>query len=216
MMIKLLNYTKNGEWLIEYAGRTSHNSRQKMSENKEEFIKRLIKMGHFSVLEHASASFHISKVSRALTHQLVRHRIGVAYTQKSQRYTTEENAEFLIPNTIKNTIKNTTTEKMYKDLNKMIKDFYKFMRSLNIPKEDARYILPNSTYTELVMTANLRAWRHILSLRGSKHAQWEIRELSLNILRILKEIFPNVFFDFKVLEKDKYGKIIRVDYKDNG
>jgi len=81
----------------------------------------------------------------------------------------------------------------------IVRETYKKLRDLKIPKEDARFVLPNATTTEIVVTANLREWRHIVELRGSKHAQWEIRRMTIEILKILKREAPTVFEDFVIV-----------------
>lgn len=198
MKVELIYITPDPEKVIEKAGRIAHQSLDKETPDSHiKFIRMLIKLGHTSVLEHAVASFKISGVSRSLTHQLVRHRIA-SYTQKSQRYVDESNFDYVIPDTIK---KNEFALNLYKDFMDSCKETYKKLKELGIPKEDARFILPNATKTEIVLTANLREFRHMISLRGSKEAQWEIRRLFIEILKILKEKAPTVFEDF-IIEDD--------------
>ncbi|MGC8943271.1 MAG: FAD-dependent thymidylate synthase [Caldisericia bacterium] len=198
MKVELIYITPDPEKVIEKAGRISHQSFDKETPDSHiKFIRMLIKLGHISVLEHAVASFKISGVSRSLTHQLVRHRIA-SYTQKSQRYVDESTFDYVIPDTIK---KNEVALNLYKDFMNSCKETYKKLKELGIPKEDARFILPNATKTEIVLTANLREFRHMISLRGSKEAQWEIRRLFIEILKILKEKAPTVFEDF-IIEND--------------
>ena len=195
MEVKLIYITPNPEKIIEEAGRTAHESFDKLTpESHIKFIRMLLKLGHESVLEHAVASFRISGVSRSLTHQLVRHRIA-SYTQKSQRYVNESNFDYVIPDTIKN---NDEALKIYKEFMEITRDAYKKLINIGIPKEDARFILPNATKTEIVLTANFRELRHMIKLRGSKDAQWEIRRVFIEILKILKEHAPTVFEDFEI------------------
>lgn len=195
MEVKLIYITPNPEKIIEEAGRTAHESFDKLTpESHIKFIRMLLKLGHESVLEHAVASFRISGVSRSLTHQLVRHRIA-SYTQKSQRYVNESNFDYVIPDTIKN---NEEALKIYKDFMEITRDTYKKLINIGIPKEDARFVLPNATKTEIVLTANFRELRHMIKLRGSKDAQWEIRRVFIEILKILKEYAPTVFEDFEI------------------
>lgn len=198
MKVELLSITPESEKLIENAGRTSYLSFDKKSEGSEKrFIKMLIKRGHTSVLEHASATIRISGVSRALTHQLVRHRFS-SITQQSQRYVDETNFMYVEPETIK---ENSDAHQIFNDLMEKINHTYRKLRNLGIKKEDARFILPNATESELVITANFREWRHIIELRGDPAAQWEIRELTIKILKELKKNAPTVFGDFYVNEK---------------
>ncbi|TXT61117.1 MAG: Flavin-dependent thymidylate synthase [Promethearchaeota archaeon] len=198
MRVELIAVTPDPEKLIEQAGRTSYLSFDRQSEGSEKkFIKMIIKRGHTSVLEHASATFRISGVSRALTHQLVRHRFS-SITQQSQRYVDETNFDYVEPDDIK---VNPKTHRIFTELMERIKLDYKKLRNMRIRKEDARFILPNATKSELVISANFREWRHIIELRGDPAAQWEIRELTVRLLEELKKKAPTVFGDFIVNEE---------------
>ena len=195
MQVELLSITPNTEKLIEQAGRTAYQSFDKQKEGSEkEFIKMLIKKGHLSVLEHVYATFRIKGVSRALTHQLIRHRL-CSFTQKSQRWVSESAFNYITPDSIKT---NERAKEVYDFFMSLAKDTYNALIEIGIPKEDARFVLPNATETEIVVTANLREWRHIVLLRGSKSAQWEIRRLAIKILEILKQYVPTVFMDLKI------------------
>ncbi len=206
MKVELLYITPEPEKVIEKAGRVAHQSFDKEAPDSHiKFIRMLIKLGHTSVLEHAVASFKISGVSRSLTHQLVRHRIA-SYTQKSQRYVDESTFEYVIPDKIK---ENEVASDIYNNFMNYCKETYKKLKEIGIPKEDARFVLPNATKTEIVITANLREFRHMISLRGSKEAQWEIRRMFIEILKILKEHAPTVFEDF-IIEND-YVRCLNVE-----
>ncbi|HOK18174.1 MAG TPA: FAD-dependent thymidylate synthase [Caldisericia bacterium] len=206
MKVELLYITPEPEKVIEKAGRVAHQSFDKETPDSHiKFIRMLIKLGHTSVLEHAVASFKISGVSRSLTHQLVRHRIA-SYTQKSQRYVDESTFEYVTPDKIK---ENEVALNLYNNFMNYCKETYKKLKELGIPKEDARFVLPNATKTEIVLTANLREFRHMISLRGSKEAQWEIRRMFIEILKILKEYAPTVFEDF-IIEND-YVRCLNVE-----
>ena len=196
MKVELIYITPNVEKVIEEAGRTSYQSFNRIGEGSEKkFIRMIINLGHLSVIEHAVASFRIKDVSRSLTHQLVRHRLA-SFTQKSQRYVDERNFTFVEPPKIE---ENPEAHKIYLDFMESVRETYGKLRDLKIPKEDARFVLPNATTTEIVITANLREWRHIVELRGSKHAQWEIRRMTIEILKILKREAPTVFEDFVIV-----------------
>lgn len=199
MKIELLSITKNAEKLIEDAGRTSYASYDKKTKNSyKKFIKMIIRQGHFSVLEHAFAIFRVDGVSRALTHQLVRHRL-CSFIQRSQRYINEQDFDFIIPPDIK---KNEKALKLFTDHIKDVQKIYLELRNNGIKKEDARFILPNCVSSEIVIGANLRQWRHIIKLRGEKHAQWEIRQMAVKILMILKKETPTVFGDFYINKRE--------------
>lgn len=146
--------------------------------------------GHDSILEHWSATFHISGVSRALTHQLVRHRVA-SYSQASQRYIKMDDFEYVIPKTIENASDDVYNE--YISLMSAIAGTYKSFIERGIPKEDARYVLPNACTTEIVVTMNARELRHFFSLRCCTRSQWEIRELANEMRRLCIEVAPEIF-----------------------
>ncbi|MHA1376032.1 MAG: FAD-dependent thymidylate synthase [Promethearchaeota archaeon] len=208
MKIELLFVTPEAEKLIESAGRTSYLSFDKQGiDSERKFVRMLIKRGHTSVLEHAYATFRISEISRALTHQLVRHRF-CSITQQSQRYIDEKNFQYVEPSSIKN---NSEAHSLFVDLMEKIRNAYVELKDLGIRKEDARFVLPNATESQLVLTANLREWRHIIELRGDLAAQWEIRRMVIKILKILKQNIPSVFEDFKIIEEKNIIKKIDLE-----
>lgn len=200
-MIKLISITPNSEKVIESMGRICYNSKNNISTDSSEiFIKSIIKRNHLSVLEHASASFEISNVSRSFTHQLVRHRLA-SYCQLSQRYVDQGEFKFIIPPSI---LDNLEAEILYSETMYTINETYKKLRNLGIKKEDARFILPEATETVIGITANFREWRSIFELRLTPHAQWEIRTTLLEILKELTKLSPNCFGDLL----EKYNKEI--------
>jgi len=203
MKVELLFITPDAEKLIETAGRASYLSFNKQGKDTEKaFIRMLIKKGHYSVLEHAYVTFRISGVSRAFTHQLVRHRL-CSYTQQSQRYVDESNFNYIEPESIKNYSK---AHSLFIEFMNEAKRIYSELQRLGIKNEDARFVLPNAVESQIVVTANLREWRHIVELRGSPDAQWEIRRVAIEILEILKKHAPTVFEDFEI---DKNNEIIK-------
>ena len=196
MKIELLHITENAESLIEQAGRTCYKSEK----GNTSIIKRWVESGHESVIEHASATFRISGISRALTHQLVRHRIGFSYSQESQRYVNAENFDYVMPD-MPESMRKAEAIAMKVDffiVMNVIKNLYTKLIAQGIPKEDARYILPNAVTTEIVVTANFRALRNFFKLRCDKKAQWEIRELANEMLKICKTKVKYVFDDMGV------------------
>ncbi|MCK4688443.1 MAG: FAD-dependent thymidylate synthase [Candidatus Lokiarchaeota archaeon] len=198
MKIELLFITPDAERLIESAGRTSYLSFNKQGKDSDKkFVRMLIKRGHLSVIEHAYATFRISGVSRALTHQLVRHRFS-SITQQSQRYVNENNFNYIEPESVRN---NPKAHSIFVNLMEKIRDTYIKLKDQGIKKEDARFILPNATESQLVLTANLREWRHIIELRGDPAAQWEIRKMALEILKIFKKHVPTIFEDLVINEE---------------
>lgn len=207
MRVELVSITPNAEKLIEEAGRTSYLPFDKQGRATEkEFIRMLIKNGHHSVLEHAYATFRISGVSRALTHQLVRHRL-CSFTQQSQRYVDESNFNYIEPKSIKD---NRKAHFIFLKSIEDAKKVYLELQRLGIKNEDARFVLPNAIESQIVVTANLREWRHIIDLRGSPDAQWEIRNVSIEILNILKKHAPAVFEDLEIDEENQVIKRIKI------
>jgi thymidylate synthase (FAD) len=153
-------------------------------------IKRVTGYGHVSVIEHASFTFSIEGVSRAMTHQLVRHRIA-SYTQQSQRYVTYDTLEkYVTPPSIADKVE---AKKMFDETLERISETYKKLLKLGIPKEDARFILPNAAKTNIIVTMNTRELRHFFNLRCCVRAQWEIREVATEMLRQAKKVAPVLF-----------------------
>jgi thymidylate synthase (FAD) len=197
LKVKLLRYTKDAEFLCGAAALTTTRSGspseilEKMSlERAKQTIKRVTGYGHTSVIEHASFTFSIEGVSRVLTHQLVRHRIA-SYTQQSQRYVTYNTLEkYVTPPSIAN---NAESKKTFEDALKSISEAYQKLLKLKIPKEDARFILPNAAKTNIIVTMNARELRHFFNLRCCTRAQWEIREAATEMLRQAKKAAPTLF-----------------------
>lgn len=190
--VELVSITDNAEKVIEDAGRTCYLSFDKKTPDSEKkFIQMLIRRGHLSVLEHASATFRIKGGSRAFTHQLVRHRL-CAFSQQSQRYVSEKNFDYVEPYSISS---KPEAHKVFIETMETIKNAYKTLQDMGIKNEDARFVLPNAVKSEIVITANFREWRHILEVRLKPDAQWEIKEICLRILDILKSKAPSVFGD---------------------
>ena len=195
MEVILIAYTKGlhgepPEKIIELAARTSYKSFSRMGEGTEKkLIKHLMKLGHFSVIEHVSATFRVKGISRACTHQLVRHRLA-SFTQQSQRYVNEQEFEYVVPDDIRN---NPDAYLLFKKTMSYLSNIYKELLNKGIKKEDARFVLPNATTSEIVISANFREWLHIIGLRVSQEAQWEIRKLSILFWKELFKISPTVF-----------------------
>ena len=145
--------------------------------------------GHLSPFEHASITFSISGISRACSHQLVRHRIA-SYTQKSQRYTDPTNFTAVIPKTIADSAKATAIFVKFMDEASKV---YDALREENIPAEDSRFILPNATTTDIIVTMNIRELINFFNLRLSKGAQWEIKALAQNMLKLATNLAPHIF-----------------------
>jgi len=158
------------------------------------FIAMIIRQGHLSVLEHASATVRFQGGSRAFTHQLVRHRMA-AFTQQSQRYVGEERFQAVVPPSIEQC---EPALVLFSETMEKIQDVYRRLKDMGIRNEDARFVLPNSVTSEIVVTTNLREWRHIVEERGKPNAQWEIRSAAVQLVKIFEKRIPSVFFDFEV------------------
>jgi thymidylate synthase (FAD) len=185
MKVELISITPNAERLIALAYGICTKKSVPLAN-----IQSLVAKGHESPLEHSKATFLIEDISRACSHQLVRHRIA-SYSQQSQRYVNQDNFDYVIPESVYGL----DTYDMYLDFIDAAKTAYATLISLGIPKEDARMLLPNATHTQLLMTCNMREWRHVLKLRCHKSSQWEIRKVMTEILKILHGECPNVFED---------------------
>jgi len=180
--------------LIETAGRVCYRSEKKTS--AEKFVLARIKEGHESVIEHASATFIVSGISRACSHQLVRHRIA-SYSQESQRYVDMSTPKWIVPPSIHDH-ENTEVQRTFQEVMWTIEKGYKILRELGVRKEDARFLLPNATATRIAVTMNFRELRHFFEVRCDKAAQWEIRELAERMLHIAYVQAPAVFQDLYV------------------
>lgn len=203
--VELLAITPNAEKLIEEAGRTCYLSFERTGpESYKKFIRMILRSGHYSVLEHASATFRIKGGSRSFTHQLVRHRV-CAFSQQSQRYVDQKKISLVIPDSINN---NADAKKVFLDLIENAHDTYTTLQRLGIRKEDARFVLPNAIESEIVMSANFRELRHIFKERCNKAAQWEIRKIAIEMLKIMKQKAPTAFEDFVINEELQTAKIV--------
>src|SRR6188472_3891483 len=150
-------------------------SGQVATEKQQDLIRRVIESGHGSTIEHIVFTFAISGVTRTLSHQLVRHRAGVAFDQQSQRYLNYKRPSYMVPGSLQDAppeLRDRFVAEMDDSLS-----FYGEMLEAGIPGEDARFVMPNATRTNLIMTANLRALIHMSGLRLCTMAQWEIRRL---------------------------------------
>jgi thymidylate synthase (FAD) len=175
--------------LLEQAGRACYRSEGRGAPGK--FLTARIREGHESIIEHASVTFEIRGISRACSHQLVRHRLA-SYSQESQRYVEMSAPEFVVPPSVAGNPEAVAT---WETFMAQVADTYRRLRDLGVRKEDARFVLPNATATLIVVTMNFRTLRHFFSVRCDKAAQWEIRELAREMLRQVHELAPGVFGD---------------------
>ncbi|MFC1854985.1 FAD-dependent thymidylate synthase [Thermodesulfobacteriota bacterium] len=197
MKVTLLNYTRNPEDTAAQAARLCYSPsdiqdivKDYDKESNISLIKKILASGHHSVLEHVSFTFGIDGISRVTTHQLVRHRIA-SFSQQSQRYVTfDGELDFITPDTIK---QNKATYEKYKETFIRAHSTYKELVEMGIPKEDARYILPNGAETKIVVTMNARALLHFFELRCCVRAQKEIRDMAKEMLILVKPLSPTIF-----------------------
>jgi thymidylate synthase (FAD) len=187
--VKLLAITPGCEDLVEKAGRLCYGSGDKAGTN-EKWLQTRIKQGHESLIEHASATFYI-KASRALTHELVRHRIA-SYSQRSQRYVKESKPDFITPPEMA-VGADKDVAKIFQQAMSLAWQSYRALLEAGVKAEIARYVLPNACSTEIICTWNLREIRHIIKLRTSLAALPEMREVAEKIKQIMQTEAPNVF-----------------------
>jgi thymidylate synthase (FAD) len=195
MYVKLIGFTPQPEKLPAMAAKLTHSKTKPEELNKtsdielKNILKHVMNLGHTSVIEHTSFSFAISDVSRSLTHQLVRHRIA-SYAQQSQRYVNLNEPNYVTPPKI---AKDKEMKKAYDETMKNIWKEYNKLLDLKIPMEDSRYVLPNATCTNIIVTMNARSLLNFFELRCCQHAQWEIRKLANMMLKEVKKVAPVIF-----------------------
>src|SRR5437773_10908451 len=189
-----------------------------------EYLENIKKQGHGSVLEHSNYSLLLEGVSRSLTHELVRHRAGFAYSQLSQRYVDESQAAFVVPPAVagdaalesawKEQIEG--AQRTYIALVEQLMDRYRWVddkvHRRKMAREAARGVLPNSTETKIVVTGNARAWRTMLELRSSEGAEMEIRRCAIAILRLLQHEAAAFFSDFEIYSANDRVDAARIGY----
>ncbi len=220
MKVKLLAHTPDPEKVISMAAKLCYSAvgvdqieENLTDESVDRFLNMLINIGHESPLEHVSFTFAVEGISRACSHQLVRHRIA-SYSQQSQRYVKLDQFEYIIPPEIEavKEAKEVFIQAMEEDqksydklvdilfdkhYNNMIKDGKNEKEAKRQAEkkaiEDARYVFPNACETKVVFTMNTRSLYNFLNHRCCERAQWEIRELSIEMLRQLKQVAPILF-----------------------
>ncbi len=215
------------EILAEIAGRTCYMSFGKGRKTNEEYLDNILISKHGSVLEHAVWNVLITGVSRSLTHELVRHRAGFGYSQLSQRYVDEGDARYVVPPLYQENeeLRGKWQQaiehlrKAYAELAEATSQYVQQKHPEMAPRDRrkwarqaARSILPNATETKIFVTANSRAWRHFLELRGSPHADTEIRMLAVEVCRVLKKESPNIFHDIEIYEEADGMPAVRVTH----
>jgi thymidylate synthase (FAD) len=198
LKVTLTRITKDPILAIEEAASNCYNSE---ATGDGKIMKHCIKSGHTSVTEFCDFTFHIEGVSRALSHQLVRHRMA-SYAQRSQRYCSENGFGYVKPKTIK---ADSPAEVIYNNAMDYLSNTYKLLQELDIPNEDARMVLPNACETQIEVKMNLRAIMNFMNERLCSCAQWEIRELAMKMRNAIIEKVPELA-EYLVPKCEKYGK----------
>src|SRR5215510_4809443 len=203
---------EGGQALAEFAGRACYQSWSKpnpATATNAGYLRHILEVGHLSVLEHGTVTFYFTGVSRSFTHELIRHR-HFSYSQLSQRYVPERNAAMVEPNVIaedpelhKKFVEATEAGvRAYSELLEGLEQRFAGVADATLRRKQARQaarsVLPNATETRILVTGNFRAWRHFISARASEHADVEIREIAVEVLRRLTDLAPNAFADFTI------------------
>ena len=195
MKVTLINHTENPDRICAAAAQSCYSDRgatelfEVTSDDRaRKMIEKVVGMGHLSVVEHAYFTFSIEGVSRSLTHQLVRHRIA-SYSQQSQRYVNMEEADYVLPPSID---EDPEAKEEYAEAMDAAWRAYRVLAQ-KVPKEDARYVLPNACHTNITVTMNARELWHLFRLRCCRRAQWEIRKMAWSMLAEAKKAAPILF-----------------------
>jgi thymidylate synthase (FAD) len=200
-----------GQKLTEVAGRVCYMSFAKPRPGgNRTYLEHILEVGHGSVLEHAVYNLIFTGISRSLTHELIRHRAGWGYSQLSQRYVDESVAEYVEPDVIADDpelhrIWLESVAQMHQAYIRLTEGLLKKFDSepdktarRKLARQAARSILPNATETKIFVTANARAIRHFIEMRGSRHAETEIRKLAVAVLKVMQIEAPNLFGDYRL------------------
>jgi len=196
MKVTLIAHTPNPENVVATAAKLCYSSKtltelydETINKDNEKYLNKLAELGHTSPLEHATFTFGIEGVSRALLAQITRHRIA-SYSVKSQRYVSEVHSHYVIPDEI---MKSSEARIIYADALDKVSKAYDQLSKLGIEKEDARFVLPNATATQMIVTMNARSLLNFFGLRCCNRAQWEIRALADEMLKLCLEVAPTLF-----------------------
>ena len=196
MHVELITHTPEPEQVVAAAARLCYSNAsigdlmEKSRTERQEFLEKILSLGHHSVLEHVSFTLGIEGISRACSHQLVRHRLA-SYSQQSQRYVSHKTRFSAV--TPASIAARPELNQRYQQLLDEIHQFYGEMLDADIPAEDARFLLPNAATTKIVVTMNGRELRHFFALRCCRRAQWEIQEMAKQMLQLVKPVAPTLF-----------------------
>lgn len=204
MNVKLVSHTPDPEMVIASAARlcytdtdVEHLLSRTVEEDQRPFLDRLTAVGHLSPTEHASFTFAVEGISRACSHQLVRHRLA-SYSQQSQRYVGKERFNYVIPPSIAEDAElkaafEKTMELVRGSYVRLVEKLTDKGCSREAAREDARFVLPNAAETKIMITMNARELLHFFLQRLCNRAQWEIRALAVAMLRLVQPLAPGVF-----------------------
>jgi thymidylate synthase (FAD) len=214
-----------GEQLAEAGGRLCYLSFGKGRKSNADYLGNIIAQKHGSVLEHAVWNFIIAGVSRSFTHELVRHRAGFAYSQLSQRYVDESIANYIEPDIIAEDetlhdvwlravqVSHQAYLTLVAGLAEKLAEVPDKTQRRKLARQAARSVLPNATETMIFVSANARALRHFIEMRGSEWAEVEIRKVALDILRIMQREAPNLFSDYDIVRLDDGTDVARTQHE---
>lgn len=216
--------------IVEISARLCYMSYGRGRRDIAAFINNLLSSKDGSVFEHVNYGFVFTGVSRSLTHELVRHRAGFAFSQRSQRYVDEKEGAFVVPPALVSEDGDTHEANIILEeaLQSAADSYNMLVEKLEdiLPRESfsantdrrkairqaARSVLPNATETKIFTTANVRSWRHFIEMRGAVFADWEIRSLALQVLEILQEEAPLLFGDFQISDLPDGTRIAVPEY----
>ncbi len=214
-----------GEQLAEAGGRLCYLSFGKGRKSNAEYIGNIVAQKHGSVLEHAVWNFIIAGVSRSFTHELIRHRAGWGYSQLSQRYVDESMANYIEPDIIAedeelHAVWLRAVEASHGAYLELVQGLMSKLAGMEdrtqrrkLARQAARSVLPNATETMIFVTANARALRHFIELRGSEWAETEIRKVALALLRLMQGEAPNLFADYEVVRLADGTEVARTEHE---
>jgi thymidylate synthase (FAD) len=219
-----------GQALAEFAGRACYQSWKKpnpATATNAGYLANILESNHLSVLEHGSVTFYLTGVSRSFTHELIRHR-HFSYSQLSQRYVPERDAAMVEPDVIaadpelhkRFAAAAEASVQAYTELLEGLEQRFADEPNPTLrrkrARQAARAILPNATETRIVVTGNYRAWRHFIGMRATEHADVEIREVAIELLRQLQRVAPNIFADFTISTLDDGTEVAASPYAQHG
>lgn len=203
---------EGGEALVEFAGRACYESFDKPNPHTAHnaaYLRHIMEVGHTSLLEHASATLYLRGISRAASHELVRHR-HFSFSELSQRYVHDGTSSVIVPDliaedeTLLRLFNRAMDESRFaydellKALEEKLGDEPNALLRKKQARQAARAVLPNATESRIVVTGNYRSWRHFIGMRAAEHADVEIRRVAVECLKVLQKQAPNVFGDFEI------------------